>query len=218
MKCEFVVLTMKARQKLRTCIPYPPDMRYLRCNILFLQLPALLFLLSCKPDSLPANKDTNKLYQSFHGKYEIISSFASEPIDLNLDGVSSSDLLTELQDLAVSHLEIRISQIFSFHQFWPEPYFPGFGETMPATYDPRIFPGYAMQGVTRQFEFDEKVEQIILLADPPFINQTRFPRPTSIKLILGEMIEVTISKTFYTSSGIKNVQVVSLYRRYTMVT
>ena len=196
-------------------------MRYLRCSTLFLPFAIVLFLLACKPDSVPANKDVKKLYQSFHGKYEIISSIASEPLDLNLDGVPSTNLLTELQDIANSRVEIRIQESFFFYQIWPEPFFSGIGgsgENMPTTYDPRVTVNYAMQGVGRLFEFDERVKQILLLADGPFINQTRFPRPTSIKLMPDQMVEITINKAFYTSAGIKNVQVVSLYRRYTMVT
>ena len=214
---------MKTRQKLRTCIPYPPNMRYLRCNVFFLQLLAFLLLLSCKPDSLPANKDTKKLYQSFHGKYKIISSNASEAIDANLDGVSSTNLLTELIEIENSKIEIRIqgSTPYLFDESWPTHFFTGIGgtgENMPAAYDPRITVNYLMQGAIRQFEFDEKLEQILLLQDSPYTDQIRFPRPTSIKLKPGEIIELTINRTFYTTGGIKNVQVVTLYKRYTMVT
>ena len=196
-------------------------MRYLRCSTFCLQFAVVLFLLACERDSVPANKDVKKLYQSFHGKYEIISSIASEPLDLNLDGVSTTNLLTELEDVTNSRVEIRIQESFLFVQPWPEPFFSGIagtGENMPTAYDPRITVNYAMQGVGRLFEFDEKVEQILLLPDDPFTNQTRFPRPTSIKLKPGEMVEVTINKSFYTSAGIKNVQVISLYKRFTMVT
>jgi len=198
-------------------------MRYLRCSAICLQFAVVLFLLACKRDSVPANKDVKKLYQSFHGKYEIISSSASEPIDVNLDGVPSINLLTEVTDITNARVEIRIQgpAPFLFEESWPTPFFSGIGgtgENMPATYDPRITVNYAMQGVGRLFEFDEKVEQILLLPDDPFTNQTRFPRPISVKLNPGEIVEVTINKTFYTSAGIKNVQVVNLYRRFTMVT
>lgn len=221
MKCEYVFSALNLQRKFPTCLSYPSNMRNLCWKTVCLQFSVILFLLSCKSDSLPANKDAKQLYQSFHGKYEIISSNASEPIDVNLDGVSSTNLLTELADIPNCHVEIRIQGIFLFDQFWPEPYFSGIagtGESMPASYDPRITVNYAMQGVGRQFEFDEKVEQILLLPDHPSVNQNRFPRPSSIKLLPGEMVEVTINKTFYTTAGIKNVQVVTLYKRYTMVT
>ena len=58
----------------------------------------------------PKDKEINLLYERFHGKYKIISSTSSEPLDVNFDGVASTNLLQEIVALANdgSFLELRV--------------------------------------------------------------------------------------------------------------
>ena len=83
---------------------------------------------------MPEN-DFNALYQQFHGRYKIISSTSSEPLDVNLDGTSSLDMLQEISELNFQEGKQYYVQLsiyrpskntpepkFGFAQWWPEQY------------------------------------------------------------------------------------------------
>ena len=170
---------------------------------------ALLCVSSCKRSVVDPNKDVEALHERFHGKYKLVNAMASEAVDLNRDGTLSNNLLSEL-DLENSLLEIRISTQFIFSQTWPEVYLS------PGTPDSVIH--YANQGVSRYFEFDEALHQLNIKPENPTIDEVRFPMPESVLIKQGDNIEVTINKRLYTSQGWKVIKVVTLYKRFTMIT
>lgn len=189
-------------------------------SIFFLVSFLSLVLTSCKKsEPLSSNKDQKALYQQFHGKYNIVSTTASEAIDVNLDGVSSINLKEELPYMDDAGLEIRITErTNAFIEYWPQPYFIGLGGASPKYYDPAIPLTYARQSVDRIFEFSEDLKTILLNQDGSNTNLQLFPRPESVLVKEGNIIEVTKTKEFYTTSGWKKVKVVTLYKRYTMET
>lgn len=170
---------------------------------------ALLCVNSCKRSEIAPNKDVEVLHERFHGKYKLVNALASEPIDLNRDGTSSTNLLSEL-DLENSLLEIRISSQFVFSQSWPEVYLS------PGTPDSVIH--YANQGVSRYFEFDDALHQLNIKPENPMIDEVRYPMPEAVLIKPGDYLEVTINKRLYTSQGWKMIKVVTLYKRFTMIT
>jgi len=166
---------------------------------------------------LPANKDVKKLHAQFHGKYRLVNVMTSAPVDANLDGISSNSLLGELPEIEDCNLEILITNTgFLFGQFWPEPYFPR--AVIPATYEPSLYPVFARQSAGRLIQFNEELTEIFQLADPVAIDTFRFPRANAILIQPQEQIQVGWHKSFYTTSGWKNVEVTAVYRRYTTVT
>ena len=173
--------------------------------------------LACKQDSLPANKNVKTLHALFHGKYELLMVRASAPVDANLDGISSYDLSNELPDMQNAKLEIRIiNSGFFWSQFWPQPFFSQ--GIIPSAYDPSFKPNFAMQSALRYIEFNEDLTQIFQLPDHISIDTFRFPRADSILIEIEEQIEVRWHQSFYTPAGWQNVEVVALYKRYTMAT
>jgi hypothetical protein len=171
---------------------------------------SLLLANSCKrSETLEPNKDTKALYERFHGKYKVVSSVSSEPIDLNRDGTLSTNLLTEL-DLQNSPLEIRIRDHFLFSQFWPEAY-PLFSVQDTAV-------NYANQGVTRTFEFDKDIKRLYITPESPLNDPIRFPVPLEVLIKTGDNVEVTSEKRVFSATGWKVIIVVTLYERYTMST
>lgn len=188
-----------------------------------------LGLVACGKETAP-NHDTETLYWRFHGKYTAVSSTSSEPVDVNFDGRVSPYLLEELPDLSRANLEISVNRYrrpapgpkqfshFSFIQWWPEQSLSAGGyDADPAGYDAGVTVGYLMQGVTYGFDFDPAITDIRLRPDErSSLDTVRWPPPQSITLQANDDIRVVTRKRLYTSAGWKTVEIVTLYRRYTM--
>ncbi len=190
--------------------------------ILSLSLLLILFVGCRHSDNVAPNKATEALYQRFHGRYKIVSSTADEAVDLNMDGQSSTDLKNELVNLPNSELELRIKNSGSsylFYEFWQEPCFgnPSGGD-LPPVYNPSLIINYCNQGVGRTFDFSADLKSIYLGPESPTTDTMRYTRPSSVVIKDGDMIEIIKIKRFYTFSGWKYVRVVTLYKRYTMIT
>lgn len=172
-------------------------------------------LSSCKRSEPIAQKQDRKaLYERFNGRYEILSAIASEALDINLDGISSFNLKEELTTMGRLGLQIQISDFKganSFDEFWSEPVFSG---PVPKHYDPSISVYYGLESAFRTFEFSEDLSRILLNPESPNTNLQRHPRPDSILIQSGDLIEVTRQKEFYTTSGWKKVTLVILYKRF----
>ncbi|SHF91435.1 hypothetical protein [Flavisolibacter ginsengisoli] len=180
----------------------------MRFTTLLSALLSLLCISSCKKSAIAANEDVKALYERFHGKYKIVNVSSSEAVDLNGDGMASTNLLSEI-DLENSLLEIRIGSEYVFIQTWPEVYLS------PGVPDSVIH--YANQGVSRYFAFDNAIQQLNVKPENPTVDEVRFPMPESVLIKQGDNIEVTINKRLYTSLGWKIIKVVTLYKRYTMI-
>lgn len=110
----------------------------------------------------PANQNVDALYNRFHGKYKVISSVSSDPVDVNLDGIQSTDMLAELPMLTNEYdynLELRIQPLigstqevrFLYMQTWPVQFIHDtettYWQGQPITYNPSFRVSYlASQG------------------------------------------------------------------------
>jgi hypothetical protein len=204
-------------------------MKYLVISILILSQ-----VLGCKSEDapLPANENVDALYQQFHGKYKIVSSVSSESIDVNLDGVSSMDLLAEIEELSnISKLDIRIYEpsdrnpkpTFIFTQAWPEQSLRmGSGRVWDGieiiSFNPAYNFAYDMKVVARSLSFSEDLRQLTVTPDDsedPFFKQSA---PKSVSVKDDGTLTVVANRRIYTSSGVREVTVTTIYERFTMST
>ena len=205
---------------------------------LFISVLVLSQVFSCKSEdkSLPPAENFDALHQQFHGKYKIVSSVSSEPLDVNLDGSSSTNLLKEIEVLQTGTLTDPFSQItihgpskvdpkpsFTFMQAWPEQFVRMGGgkvwdgiEMIP--FNPAYSFGYDMKVHYREFRFSEDLKQLTVLPDnsesPLFLQSV----PKSVTVQQDGRLVVVANRRIYTSQGVKEVTVTTTYERFTMTT
>lgn len=205
----------------------------------FIALLGMTLVGACQPDIVPANLDGPVLYERFHGKYEVVASTSSVAVDINADGYPSTDLLQEIPALGAdyhNYLELRIivgskhsDAVFLFGQFWPEQEI--FIDSSPTqrwegeyiAYQPGLIVNYAMQGRARTFTFSPDLKSILVIPNDETDNRDahRWTLPDSVTLLDSAdepKIKVVNRRRFYTSEGVKEVLVTTIYQRFTMVT
>ena len=186
-----------------------------------------MWLASCSPDDPAPNEDVNALYQQFHGKYKAVSSVSSEAIDVNLDGLASTDMLAEIPDLTLqnsNYLELRIygpgklreGNAFILTQWWPEQDIRTKANKLwngePIDYDPHLSVYYAMQGSPRYFSFSTDLMQI-LVRPSENENPFRWQRPESVTVEGAGRMRVVNKRRLYTRAGVKEVTITTVYVR-----
>lgn len=195
-------------------------------------------MLSCKSKDPSPSQDDNfeAIHQQFHGKYKIVSSVSSEPLDVNLDGSYSSDLLTEIDELTTGtitnpYLEILISgsskanpePSFLFVQAWPEQFVRlGSGKVWDGiemiSFNPDYSFAYDMKVVYRAFEFSNDRKNLHVEtndSEEPLFSQSS---PKTVTVLNDGKLVVVANRRIYTSSGVKQVTVTTTYERFTMTT
>jgi hypothetical protein len=183
-------------------------------RIIYILICSATILSSCSRDKDADN--TKQLYERFHGKYKAVSSISTEAVDVNLDGTPTTDILTEIPELANCDLEIRIvsKDNFLFIHSWPEQFVCC---PEPAGYDPSLAVNYARQGVTRTFSVDETNNRLDIHADTYQVAE-RFVFPSAVTIEGPDTIKIVFSKKLYTSAGWKTTTITTIYKRWTMVT
>ena len=175
---------------------------------------------NCKVDN-QENEIFNLDYEKFHGKYRITKSIANEPVDMNFDGKSSDNLLTEIIDLRNSELQLRIYKGgYMFLQSWEEPSFPKTYDVFPYTFDPENIPrNYMSQGETHTFEFTSDYKKITVIRNKNSgSTEYKWTLPESVTIVGDESIEIITNRKMYTSDGIKIIKITSLYKRFQKTT
>ncbi|GAB3890392.1 hypothetical protein [Spirosoma agri] len=185
--------------------------------------------------SVAPNENVSALFQQFHGKYKVISSTSNQPVDVNQDGDSSSDLLTEIPELRLQagtqyHIDIRIygpsatssKPHFSFTQWWPEQYIrTGVGRVWDGgeliSYNPDYLVKYDFQGAGRSFSFSTDLKQLTINANENE-NPFRWVRPESVTIDATGRISVVNKRRLYTRAGVQEVLITTVYERFTMTT
>lgn len=204
----------------------------------FLSALILSQILGCKSENVPPQRtqDIAALYQQFHGQYKIIGSVTSEPVDVNMDGIASTNLLTEIEELQTGTItspysKIRISKpssvnpepSFRFIQNWPEQYLRmGQGKVWDGIEMISFNPGYTfdydMKVVIRNFSFSDDLKKLTVISDDsekPFFKQS-LPKSISVQSD-GKLVVIT-NRRIYTSAGVKEVIITTTYERFTMTT
>lgn len=166
--------------------------------------------------------DVHILKERFDGRYKIISSYSHEAIDVNQDGVESTDMLVEYPLLSESLIIITINDknshtsepSFILAHHWPnQEFYPE--EPVNNVHDYPI--DYAMKVVYWYFEFDQSISRIILKPENDNVDETGiFAPPNLIKVDENDRIETIHSKRLYSSTGWKEVKISSIYERYNM--
>lgn len=191
----------------------------------------LLFTLSCqKKESIQPKNDVELLYQRFHGKYKIISATSSEPVDVNFDGISSSNLLQEIGELNNygNFLEIRVKNVdkavFLFTQFWSEQYVYTYTGTNPdwngadtLSYNQKYSVHYNQQGSGYRFSFADDLSQIIITPNEK-AHPVRWVKPESAFIEAKDRIRLTNKRRLYTKQGVREVIITTIYERFTSET
>lgn len=204
-----------------------------------LLLATSLTMLACKnQDALapaqpvtPPNQDVEALYQRFHGKYQLVSVTANQPLDVDFDGVASTNLLQEMAALNENSafLELRVKypdrSVFLFSQFWPEQYVYSF--TKPGNlhwngwdmldYNPAYSVQYAQQSNPYSFSFNDDLSQV-LVAPNPNPDLARWAKPEVVLVEANQRLRLVNKRRIYTREGVKEVTITTVYQRFTMTT
>ena len=208
---------------------------------LLLLCPILLSVMSgCKkgdpvldPETIEAQK-VAKLQNQFHGKYGIISSVSNEAVDINMDGVISTDLFQEIDILPSEKnyhfdVEVRIigpnpfsaEPLYIFIQAWPEQYIRLENEEWTGgpglNYDPSLRMDFLQQGTARQFHFSKDLKSLNVLASDNE-NPYRWVKPESVTVDPSGRLVIVNKRFLYTKNGVKQVSITSVYERFTKET
>jgi hypothetical protein len=179
-----------------------------------------IFLGGCSKEK-PRDGEVS-LKEKFHGKYEIISSISDVSVDINMDGVSSNNLLIENFEVSGSKLELRIlnSNEHLFSESWPVEYIviPR-GEIFDSTrYHPTYRIYYALHGYDRMFRFSDDQKFIQLVQSVVEDTTNTLIQVESLTVEEDKTIKVAEKRKLYTSNGWIKTRIVSTYRRYTKIT
>lgn len=207
----------------------------------FLFYPILLLTISgCKKDNNEPDiraEEAQKvavLQDRFHGKYGIVSSVSNEAVDINMDGVSSTNLFEEIDILPFEmnyhfDVEVRIydpnpissKPSYLFSQAWPEQYISlDNGEWTGGpnlNYDPALQIHFLRQGTARQFTFSDDTKLFNVLSTENE-NPYRWVKPESVEVGATGRLTVVNKRYLYTKSGVKQVLITSVYERFTKET
>jgi hypothetical protein len=179
----------------------------------------LLITLSCKKSETTdaLNQKNTQISQRFKGKYAIVSAISDQAVDVNLDGIKSSDMLQEIPNLKYSYVELRLSSDLKdnlFVQFWQNQAFP-YGNT-PTSYNPGFNVLYANQATTGLFNFNDQLTRLNLFRTDS-TSQKDFPLPRLVEVIGDDQIHIPTEKTLYTRAGMVPVTIDVVYKRFTNV-
>jgi hypothetical protein len=181
------------------------------------------------------NEDNPALHDRFHGKYKIVSSYTDVPVEINGDGIPTTDLTQELPphaNIQNAGLELRVYRdykrqmepVFLFTQWWPEQYIwgPGLSNSQdwngePIAYDPKISVGYPQQGAGYRFSFSPDLKEIIVTGKEDTTN-IRWRKPLSVRIVGEHTIELVNKRVLYTRQGTKEVTITTVVERYTIIT
>ncbi len=178
---------------------------------------SIFLLMSCsKEDNL------GQIKEKFHGKYEIISSVSSEPVDLNMDGISSNRLLSENPEFLNAGIMLLISadNRYLFEEKWPVEYISTrtiepFDSTR---YHSTYIINYAMYMNGFMFHFDDNYKSIRLLGERQPNSTNKLINVESITLEENEIIKVVTIRKLYTINGWTITKIESRYKRFTIIT
>ena len=196
----------------------------MKTTLLFL-LAGILGLSACEKEaSVAPNEDITALQEKFHGKYKPVYSTSSLALDVNRDGVASTDMLAEISDLSQTWVEVRIYEknqhspapSFLFLHQWPK---QELLPVEPTTNNPFIRLSYATKVVVWPFSLDKSLAQLLLEPNKSYLADPDVFSPLETVLVKeNEQIEVTLTKRLYTTEGWKTVKIVTLYKRFTRFT
>jgi hypothetical protein len=179
-----------------------------------------VLLVGCSKDAPFGNLE--QLKEQFQGKYEVISSSSEDAVDLNMDGLTSTDLLSENPELAKSGLELRIldADKHLFEEKWPVENITVTDDRPfdPTSYRPSYHIMYALYINPSLCQFDNDCKSIHLLDDLQQHPTNTLIRIESISIEENGIIKVATIRKLFTMTGWVTTKIASRYKRYTMDT
>ncbi|WP_026474705.1 hypothetical protein [Alkaliflexus imshenetskii] len=191
---------------------------------ILLLISCAIVLFGCKKEK-EENSQIPFLREKFQGKYRILSSYSSIPVDLNNDGVESTNLLTENSLILFdAKLICRIptgydsDKVFLLDEIWPT-------ETDRRPEITEVIPIYGVPTETGAYN------PYITLINATFTDDFKSASATIFfpgmygktlidiyfEFLEDEIIKTTATRKLYTRTGWVTVEIESVYRRYTEV-
>ncbi len=159
----------------------------------------------------------------YAGYYNILSSIATDPVDLDLDGNKNTNLFKEIPRLEQSKVTIRVLEdndprspknyTTSYELLYPEQYALVERREI-SSYTPGAEVIFLYQPIYSRCLLDTVKKLINLLPENnPYETERRFTRPNEIRLLDDEKIQVSTIKEFYTENGFIKVNITSVYKK-----
>lgn len=195
----------------------------------------ILFLVACtcvwvscqKED--PEDNLRSSLYEKFNGKYKLVSSFSNTAVDLNNDGVGSFDLLKECSMVMFSVIEIRMPSYssyylkdneFVFSEFWPTENDSKFTNksVIPVYTKPVHGPNYDIYAQTLIGKFEKDYKSCTFNTAIQNDGKNTLIKIKSVEMLKDETIKVCVDRKLFTMNGWVKTEVVSIYKRFEVLT
>ncbi|WP_321372259.1 hypothetical protein [uncultured Draconibacterium sp.] len=192
----------------------------MKVNLLILI--SLLVLSGCSKSDWHEDYEVLKL--RYNGKYELLSSYSDEAVDLNMDGVYSTYLPAENPEIERAALIIKIipddrtteSGKHIFDEMWPDAHVVHRGEEVSDTarHQDSYFIMYAMKLHGCRCQFVDNNATILL--DEPYLEESSaLISFDSIDVDENGIITLVTRRKLYTNDGWVETQITSKYKRYT---
>lgn len=200
----------------------------MKVNVFVLFLIVLSTLWGCQDSKeiIVGDNRRDKLYDQLHGRYKLISSYSSISLDVDQDGVSSNNLVSEILGLVDSKVEIRVlssseNSVYDamFCLFWPEQEIDlNFRTQDPLAFDSDARVVYLLQGVHRYAGIKEHDNIIKVTGENSGeASARRWTIPREVVVERPNRLKITIEKLLYTKSGWEKVVITTVYERFTNV-
>lgn len=177
--------------------------------LFFLACISLSTLYSCEKEE---SGDNDKLVTRFQGKYKIVRATSDRPVNLNLDGSTSTDLFAEIPNLDKAFLTLRLNtggEKFIYSQLWPNQFIR---ETGSGGTSYTVYVDFASQATAANFTIDLQENKFNFYRD--WIDPD-FPLPVSLTVLSNNNLELQMVKKIYTSGEWININVKVEYERFT---
>lgn len=181
-----------------------------------------VFLMSCDKNDKSEQIKLEELTEKFEGRYKLISSVADKALDINMDGISSTDLLLENPKLEKARLGIRILE-YGYHfiqEMWP---MVSSQVSRNEVFDlNKVYSTYGL-GYDSYYNlntclFNDDLTAIELLKDIQKDEVNTLISVESIQIEGKEIIKIKSVRRIYTIKGWLTSQIESRYKRYTSIT
>lgn len=175
----------------------------------------------CQKSAVEPSEDTAVLHDRFHGQYNIVSATADRAIDLNRDGLASTDLLTEIPNLgrkqSTLNVFIRENGLKWFEDSWPQPNITrNWNYSSP---DSVMLDGYLFNPLPRDFTFDKAVTSLLVEPGPADkANGGRTAAPESVTIEGDGQLRVVTLRLLYIGRSWQLVRITTVYKRFTIIT
>ncbi|MGQ1947493.1 hypothetical protein ACT3CD_10400 [Geofilum sp. OHC36d9] len=182
-----------------------------------------LVLLSCQEDQTDVN-NRPLLKERFNGKYEIISSTSKIAVDLNDDGVESTNLFEENPMILLSKIRIRIpreDELFLYdNEFVLSESWPTENEHRLADKENIIvydLTGYDIYGNILIGEFNDSLSSATFRLDLNDDGKNTLVEIKSFDVLEDETVKLIVIRKLYTRNGWTTTEIESFYKRYTVI-